>query len=444
MRHICASLFFVLACVGFFAPPHDVFAVTNVEERAALQTQLDQIERDIAGNQGTLSELQKARTSLERSIAILDNKIKTAQLQIKQSDLTLSQIKESILDKQSAIREVDEKVMRGERSVAQLLRRTREIDDLSIAELALGKNLDDFFRDIDDFQTIQKALGDSFMEMAVLREDLNRRKADLEDKQDEAQKVRTIQVLAKAAIQKDETEKKNILSATKGQEKAYQQLIANKQKQAAAIRTALFGLRDSSAIPFGTAYDYAKQATALTRVRPALILAILTQESDLGQNVGSCYVSNILKGSGIGKNTGKVFSNVMKAPRDTQPFRQITESLGRDWSNTPVSCPQGSGYGGAMGPSQFISSTWMLYKSRLSQLTSEPFPDPWNPRTAIFATALLMKDNGADGGTRANERRAALKYFAGSNWNKAANAFYGDSVMGLADKIQAEIDILNQ
>ena len=156
--------------------------------------------------------------------------------------------------------------MRGERSVAQLLRRTREIDDLSIAELALGKNLDDFFRDIDDFQTIQKALGDSFMEMAVLREDLNLRKADLEDKQDEAQKVRTIQVLAKAAIQKDETEKKNILSATKGQEKAYQQLIANKQKQAAAIRTALFGLRDSSAIPFGTAYDYAKQATALTRV----------------------------------------------------------------------------------------------------------------------------------------------------------------------------------
>ncbi len=444
MCRVPIVFFALFVCVGFLVLPDSASAVTSVEERAALQVQLDQIERDIAGNQGTLSELQKARTSLEKSIAILDNKIKTAQLQIKQSDLTLSQIKVNIDEKQGAIRAVDEKVARGEKSLAVLLRRTREIDDFSLAELALGKNLRDFFQDVDDFQTIQQALGDSFTEMAALREELNRRKSDLEDKQNEAQQVRTIQVLAKAAIQKDEAEKKNILSATKGQEKAYQQLIADKQKQAASIRAALFGLRDSVAIPFGVAYDYAKQASALTSVRPALILAILTQESNLGQNVGSCYVSNILTGSGVGKNTGKVFPNVMKAPRDTAPFQRITEALGRDWSNTPISCPQGSGYGGAMGPAQFIASTWVLYQSRLSQLTGESTPDPWNPRTAIFATALLMGDNGADEGTRASERRAALKYFAGSNWNKKANAFYGDGVMELVDEIQSEIDILNQ
>jgi len=444
MRHLRIGFFVVLLCVGAFALPHAVFAVTSVEERAALQMQLDQIEKDIANNQGTLSELQKARTSLESAIAILDNKIKTAQLQIKRSDLALSQIKENILDKQLSIREVDEKVARGEASLAVLLRRTREIDDLSLAELALAKNLNDFFQDIDDFQAIQEGLGDSFREMAALRAELNNRKADLEDKQDEAQKVRTVQVLAKAAIQKDEAEKKSILSATKGQEKTYQQLIMDKQKQAAAIRAALFGLRDSVAIPFGVAYDYAKQASALTSVRPALILAILTQESDLGQNVGSCYITNILTGAGKGKNTGTPFSSVMKAPRDTVPFQEILSALGGDWSTTPVSCPQGSGYGGAMGPSQFIPSTWMLYTSRLSQLTGEATPDPWNARTAIFATALLMGDNGADGGTRESERRAALKYFAGSNWNKKANAFYGDSVMELVDDIQAEIDILNQ
>jgi hypothetical protein len=358
--------------------------------------------------------------------------------------LALSQIKDNISEKEAALVKVDAKVARGERSLGQLLRRTREIDDLSLVELALGKNLNDFFRDIDDFQVLQRSLGESFVEMAELHEDLAQRKGDLEDKHDEAQKVRTVQVLAKAAIQKDEKEKQNILLSTKGQEKAYQQLIADKQKQAATIRATLFGLRDSGAIPFGTAYDYAKQASVLTQVRPALILAILTQESNLGQNVGSCYVGNIFTGSGVGKNTGKVFSNVMKAPRDTQPFQEITEALKRDWPTTPVSCPQGSGYGGAMGPAQFIPSTWILYKSRLGKLTGEPYPDPWNARTAIFATSLLMQDNGGDGGTRASERKAALKYFAGSNWNKAANAFYGDSVMDLVDEIQAQVDILNQ
>ena len=95
-----------------------------------------------------------------------------------------------------------------------------------------------------------------------------------------------------------------------------------------------------------------------------------------------------------------------------------------------------------MGPSQFIPSTWMLYKDRLASLTGESFPDPWNARTAILATGLLMEDNGAAAGTRVAERRAALKYFAGASWANKAHAFYGDSVMELVDKLQAEINII--
>lgn len=441
-----SAAFFVatIFCIGSFVLPQHVYAETTVEQRAALQAQLDQIENDIANNQGTLSTLQLERTTLERDIAILDGKIRIAQLQIKQSDITLTQLKGNITEKQQSIVQVDAKVARSEASLAQLLRRTREIDDLSIVQMALGSSLDSFFQDVDDFQSIQRALGESFTEMAALRADLVGRKAALEDKEDEAQKVRQIQVLAKKAVQNDEKEKQSILSATKGQEKTYQQIIADKKKQAAAIRSALFGLRDTGAIPFGTAYDYAKKASSDTGVRPALILAILTQESNLGENTGSCYVRDITTGSGVGKNTGKAFAKVMKAPRDTQPFVTITQALGMDWTTTQVSCPQSSGYGGAMGPSQFIPSTWMLYKSRLSQLTGVDFPDPWNAQTAILATGLLMEDNGAAEGTRTAERRAALKYFAGSNWNSRANAFYGDSVMELVDKIQAEIDILNQ
>lgn len=434
----CFALFFFVLVLPFFS-----FAATTVEERAALQAQLDQIERDIANNKGTLSELQKQRTTLERDIAILDNKIKIAQKQIKQTDLTLKQLQGDITGKQAAIREVDAKVARSQDSLAQILRRTREVDDLSIATLALSSgSISDVFRQIDNFEAIQQALDASFDEMALYRTELADRKRSLEEKEDEAQKVRTAQVVAKQAIQEDEKAKQNILSATKGQEKTYQQIIADKQKQASAIRAALFGLRDTGAIPFGTAYDYAKDASQGTGVPAALILAILTQETNLGENQGSCYVRDLITGSGVGKNTGRAINKVMAAPRDTGPFQTITDALGRDWSNTPVSCPQSVGYGGAMGPSQFIPSTWMLYKTRLSNLTGESFPDPWNPRTAIFATALLMKDNGADGGTRESWRRAALRYFAGGNWAKPANAPYGDRVLSHMDKIQSEINIL--
>jgi len=256
--------------------------------------------------------------------------------------------------------------------------------------------------------------------------------------------VRQVQVLAKQAVVEDEKKKKSILTATKGQEKTYQQIIAEKKKQAAAIRAALFGLRDSGAIPFGTAYQYAKEAEKQTGVRAAVTLGVLRQETNLGENVGQCLLTNSPdKGDGKGKNTGRAFNQVMKGSRDVDPFMAITAELGLDPFSQVVSCPQSSGYGGAMGPAQFIPSTWMLYKDRLASITGQSPPDPWSARTAIFATALLMADNGADAGTRASERLAALRYFAGwANASKSAYAFYGNGVMSYADEYQADIDIL--
>lgn len=437
------SWYVFVAVIAFCCVPLTLSAATTVEERAALQAQLDQIERDIANNKGTLSELQKQRTSLERDIAVLDNRIRIAQQQIRQTDLTLRQIQTDITDKQEAMRLVDAKVVKGQDSLAQILRRTREIDDLSIATLALSSgSISDVFAQVDSYESVQRALGESFEEMARYKLELQDRKKALEEKEDEAQKVRTAQVVARQAIEEDEREKQSILSATKGQERTYQQIIADKQKQAAAIRAALFGLRDTSAIPFGTAYEYAKQASKGTGVPPALILAILTQETNLGANQGSCYVRDLTTGDGVGKNTGTPFKKVMAAPRDTVPFQTITEALGIDWSTTPVSCPQSVGYGGAMGPSQFIPSTWMLYKNRLSNLTGEAFPDPWNAKTAITATALYIEDAGGDSASRSAQRTAACRYFSGRPCT-SSTGIYADGVLRHMDRIQAEIDILD-
>jgi len=96
-----------------------------------------------------------------------------------------------------------------------------------------------------------------------------------------------------------------------------------------------------------------------------------------------------------------------------------------------------------MGPAQFIPSTWILYKDRIAAMTGNNPPNPWDPRTAIFASAILMMDNGADAQTPQAERLAALRYLAG--WKNATNpsyAFYGDDVMEIAVRIQSQIDVL--
>jgi membrane-bound lytic murein transglycosylase B len=433
----------IFLCILLLAPVV-LYADITSDQRAALQAQLNQVEQDILHNESNLGEKQKQRASLERDLSILDGKIKAAQLGIKARDLNIKQIKNGIGDKEQSIRTLDNSVSAGQASIAKMIRETRVADDVSLVETVLGGTLNDVIQKLDSFQIIQSALGDSFKEIAVTRSDLSSRKDALEQQKQDEQNLLRLQTLENSVLKDRKKDKKDLVESARGDEKLYKKIIADKKQTAAEIRRELFGLRDSAAIPFPTAYQYAKDASARTGVRAAFILAILTQESDFGVNVGSCYVKDIQTGSGIGKNTGKVFSSVMKSPRDTVPFQQITENLGRDWSNTPVSCPQGSGYGGAMGPSQFIPSTWISYKDRIANLTGGGFPNPWDPRTAIFATAIYMMDLGADNGTRTSERTAALKYFAGGNWNKRANAFYGDQVMENVDKMQEKIDILGK
>ena len=406
--------------------PFFTVAETVEERRARLEQELAVIEQDIIQKRGVLSEKQKERTSLERDIAILDNQIGIAQQQIKYRDITLSKIRDDIGNKQVAIAELDKKVGRSAASLAQILRRTREIDDTSLTELVLSGSLTDFFGDVDDFERVERALDLSFDEMATLRVDLSARKVALEGKQSEEEQLRRLQVLERQAIEKKEKEKQQILTVTKGEEKTYQSLIAEREQQAAQIRSALFGLRDSTAISFGVAYQYAKEASAVTGVRPAVILGILREESNLGQNVG----------------TGN-WKVDMHPTRDQPVFAELMRELGLNPDSMPVSKKPSYGWGGAMGPAQFIPSTWVLYKDRIARISGENPPNPWTARTAIFASALLMADNGADAGTHAAERLAALRYFAGwANARRAAYAFYGDDVMSFADQYQKDIDIL--
>ena len=427
-RKRAQTLFFLWILVGtlLLHMPFLAVAETVEERRARLEQELAVIEQDIIQKRGVLSEKQKERTSLERDIAILDNQIGIAQQQIKYRDITLSKIRDDIGNKQVAIAELDKKVGRSAASLAQILRRTREIDDTSLTELVLSGSLTDFFGDVDDFERVERALDLSFDEMATLRVDLSARKVALEGKQSEEEQLRRLQVLERQAIEKKEKEKQQILTVTKGEEKTYQSLIAEREQQAAQIRSALFGLRDSTAISFGVAYQYAKEASAVTGVRPAVILGILREESNLGQNVG----------------TGNWKAD-MHPTRDQPVFAELMRELGLNPDSMPVSKKPSYGWGGAMGPAQFIPSTWVLYKDRIARISGENPPNPWTARTAIFASALLMADNGADAGTRAAERLAALRYFAGwANARRAAYAFYGDDVMSFADQYQKDIDIL--
>ncbi|MFA6423642.1 MAG: hypothetical protein WCW17_04330, partial [Patescibacteria group bacterium] len=172
---------------------------------------------------------------------------------------------------------------------------------------------------------------------------------------------------------------------------------------------------------------------------PAFLLAMLTQETNIGANVGTCYMTNASDASGVNIKTNRAVSNVMKLSRDVQPFLAITSSLGYDYRTTAVSCPQSVGYGGGMGPAQFIASTWMLFVDRIAAALgiSGP-PNPWQPLDSFMAAGLYMADLGANSSSYSAQKNAACRYYGGGTRCTSITTPYGNSVMALADKIQRE------
>ena len=212
--------------------------------------------------------------------------------------------------------------------------------------------------------------------------------------------------------------------------------MAEQQAKAAQIRAALFALAGGGGpIAFGDAYNYALEAQKSTGIDPAFLLAILTQESNLGANVGKCYLSDTTTGAGV-STTGRTWPNLMKPSRDIQPFLDITSALGRDPLKTVVSCPiaGAGGYGGAMGPAQFIASTWVLLQDRLQSALGH-YPNPWSPEDAFMASAMYLSDLGASGDSYTSELRAACKYYG----TGGSTCSYGRSVMSKASDIQTNM-----
>ncbi|MEA1929772.1 MAG: hypothetical protein U9M92_02765 [Patescibacteria group bacterium] len=416
--------------------------------RARLQAELEEEERQIAVQVALLKGKQMETATVEGEVELLQSQIAKARANVATKRSIIGGLEDEILASQGKINQLEKKIITEQDSLAELLRQTREFDDVSLLEIILNTaGLSEFFRQVDHFASLQAAIHSSLGDIRDTKSLTSREKALLENRKDKELDAKKEIEYQQRVIEEREAERQVVLDISKQQEKTYEQIVAERRRRAAEIRAALFALRDTAAIPFGKALEYANAASAQTGVRAALILAILTQESNLGEHQGSCLIGDLETGNGSGKNTGTFFERVVKAPRDTVPFKNITARLGLDWKMTPVSCPPGKeyysgrGFGGGMGPSQFIPSTWELFKSRVGSLLGIP-PDqanPWEPRHSFMATAIYIQDLGAIAGSYTSERNAACRYYSGAPCTpgrKPANLFYGNQVMAKAQDIQ--------
>lgn len=424
----------VLASIGGFvagsvyAPTSYTFAQNiGSDERAALQAQLDQLEHEIDQHQAQVDAYRAQGKSLSSEVGKVNAQIASLNAQMKALKISMGLIDRKIGSTENEIQVTQGSLMRNQDVLEKLMLKTYVADRTSLLELMLKNGeISDFFTDLNSLRDLQGTVHETIGTITDLKGQLEEHKVELGQAKEDALTAAEYQAQQKARADAVAAEKKRLLDITKGEESKYADIVKQKKAQAAQIRTRLFSFLGGGQMQFGDAYKLAKAAGDATGVRPALILAVLDRESALGANVGKCGYKDSM------------------SPSQQPVFLDITSKLGIDPDSVKVSCAilSDGAYGGAMGPAQFMPTTWRTYEPRIASLTGHRPPSPWNNMDAMMATALYMKDAGAVAGSIQSERVAAAKYYAGGNYARFLNT-YGQAVVNRADKFEDDIAVLN-
>jgi membrane-bound lytic murein transglycosylase B/uncharacterized protein YoxC len=436
---LLTSFFIVLILPVFL---NSVFANNDCQTKQECEALLKKYEEDIKKLEGAVAQTEQEKQTIQGQINNLRSSIQKIDAQIQQGNVMIRDLSFQIKDTEQSIESTSYKIEDSRVKLADILQTIYQEDQTSLIEILLtGETLSYFFDNLTSLETLNLKGYQLLEEIKILKSTLENQKQTLDVEKGDTERIVKVQTLQKQQSQAARNEQEYFLSLKKAEQEQYLREKQQAEKQAAEIRARIFELAgmpaDVKAPTFGEAYEIAKRVESLTGVRPAFLLAVLQQESAIGRNVGQCYLP---------RDTNEILRiRAMAMPpissrNDVAHFLQITRELGLDPYTTPISCPMSFGWGGAMGPAQFIPTTWMGYKTRLEGLLGRR-ASPWNVFDAFLASGLYLSDYGAGAKTRNAEWCAAQGYFTGTKCS-TRHSFYGDNVLATADRFQRDIDIL--
>jgi peptidoglycan hydrolase CwlO-like protein len=230
------------------------------------------------------------------------------------------------------------------------------------------------------------------------------------------------QIKDELADKKEEHEK--ILQQKKIEQNEIASDIQESQATIAELQNKLDNLRSALSSFLGKSYDAkdvddaVRFASKATGIRKEYLQAELIVETGYGTFTGGC-----------------TYKNIRMKKADVNEFLKLAKELekayGSDYKNKKLSCsPKWGGYGGAMGVAQFMPTTWIGYKDKISSRTGHNPPDPWNLTDGIVGMAVKLANAGAT--SKKGEFEASKRYYCGG----PGSAFWNNKCNDYAKKVQ--------
>jgi peptidoglycan hydrolase CwlO-like protein len=419
---LCAS--FIIAGCLFMSPAHAVTS-TALKELEQNQQKIKQKKAEIARLEAEMKELTSKRDQtaaqadlIAHQVARIENELDKATLELGQTQTSIKHVRQQITQTTSDIETKREEIERYRQYIAALLRQMYNYENKSLLHLFLST------LQFSEVLAQQAARRDLQGHAATAVRELYEKIKTLEDEEKNlSEQERSLGTLH-TALESQQSDlrlkrqaKEKFLSAKQKEQITYDNQISEAQRARQEIEQEIFSLKGAGIeMKLNDALSMAQYASQLTGVRPALILGVLKIESDMGTNLGSGHFPEDMQ------------------PASREAFLRITKKLGLDPATAPISArpTRYAGWGGAIGPGQFMPQTWETIEGRVAQLMNKPLANPYELADAFVATAVMLADRG--GTTRQGEYEAVNRYLAGPNWQYVT--WYGDTVLAVAEEFE--------
>lgn len=408
-------------------------------KKTDLERQIQQLEKEAGDYDRYLQQVQGEKLTLENETKTVETEIKVRELEIRRLTLAIRKAELEIQNKNSNITILSQKIDKSRRALSASLFLVYTSDQDNVLFMLLKNNrLSDSLNVLNSLEKAQENIQETIVDFKNNKSILEKEKQDLEAFEEDQQDLKSLQEVERRMLDQKKKEKDELLRLTKGKETIFQQLLKSKKRDIATLKTQLFYL-EKTGITADTAVKTAEFAAKRAGIRPAFLLALLEVETgkqfedgviSVGTNIGTgnwerdlyqCYIRLGKRGS---------------AESEKKAFFAITEKLNLDPDKMPVSRKPSYGCGGAMGPAQFLPTSWLRFESRVAPLTGHNPPNPWNVEDAFTAAAVFLAEAGADQKTIAGETRAAKIYLSGTpNCTKYICRSYANRILALARDI---------
>lgn len=412
MRKVIAIILVVI----LLAPYGAVAATDNASKEAEIAALDKKIKELTAQKQEVAGQAAQTQATVEE----LKRQLEAAKLELQRTQLTIAQVEDEQVETGERIEELGGQITQQKERLSGLLRVLYEEEEQSLVRLFFDTfSLSQVLAQRELLENLQQQVTETSQEMRKQLEELSGHEEELEGKQENLVQLKAVLQAQEEEVLTQEEEQQGVLQAQKAEEAAYAAQLAEAKQAREEIQKQVFKLSSSNVeISLASANDMARFAGKVTGVRPALLMAVLKVESNLGNNVG-----------------GGRYPNDMQ-PASREAFVRLTDKLGLDRNTTPVSRKPASGWGGAMGPGQFMPATWEGIEGRIEQLMGKSPVNPYELSDAFVGAAIYLADRGAAAG---NEAESLARYLAGPYWQYHVDGWYVKRVLAVAVEYEKEL-----